>query len=258
MPDISLEKLALDLSWDEMQAYVKTLPQKTQDNVTAVKREDRPLMNINYHEKKVLTCGISKRAHPSEERDTPRVHTCPSLTQCLTAFGEHKTLFTKYTPVSDDPQAEPPTVDWYRGGAYVYHLYDWDVALKPSKELVYDAQKTEETWLVNYNGEQATYGVTLAGKIFMRSVVFEPVKAGKKPSALEEWFLHVVDPQGMYISADSFVLPGYWRLLRLDDRVVVCDNLVAAQFKLAKNLQASMLSYVNSAQEENYPAVFSW
>jgi len=192
-----------------------------------------------------FTPVISKRAGSTEDNTLPRVHTAATLLNCIKAYAGVSYYATSAPPVL---KVKP---DSYLGGFYIYKI-PFEVALKPNKQLVYDAATTDECWLVSYSPETRAFDTTVAGKFLPMQSIYVPV-VGKYPSSITTYAVEINDPQGIPLTKEVYLKQGWWKLeIKGETQLLSVAKLTQAEFDEEHKLKASMLSYSES------PAFAKW
>lgn len=116
---------------------------------------------------------IGHRQANSEDRTMPRVTVATTLTGCVIAYSALEQGFLN----GEVPSVKGNYKDW-KGGLYIHKL-PFKVALKPNRKMVYDAEATDEHWLVNYTPEIKQYESSLLGKMVVLSILHTKSPEGK-------------------------------------------------------------------------------
>lgn len=118
---------------------------------------------------------IGFRQANSEDRTVPRICVGETLTGCMIGYSSMLYDFQNMDLRNKNDKNEQ---EW-RGGYYIYAL-DYEVALAPNKNLVYDAEMSGERWLVNYTKGTDVYPHRKIGKIFIKSITTERIENRKE------------------------------------------------------------------------------
>lgn len=144
---------------------------------------------------------MPKSAAPSEDATVPRVITASTLIGCMNGA----------TYIVDN------AID-RRGGDYpcdnYYHIlgFDYDFCLLPNNELVYDAEDTQEAWLVAYDKATRAYKHKQIGEFFMNSIVTKMLPNAKVNQQDAVFCLKVTTNEGLAISKGKILGKGFYKL----------------------------------------------
>lgn len=118
------------------------------DLVTPFSLGSKHLLHISTDSVKEFPPYISRRAGDTEDNTLPRVYTCKTMIQCIEGY----TKFFQDIPLlrSDDKR------QGFQNGYYL-HLLPFDFALRPNKDLLFDAEAIKEHWLIKYSKETMYY-----------------------------------------------------------------------------------------------------
>lgn len=185
----------------------------------------------------------SRIASANEDNTIPRVHVAPTLAGCIIATNQTHHLLQNIAPLAklkDHKKNQDDTP--YLGGFYI-HKIPFDVALKPSKKLVYDADQTGEHWLITYNQQTRKYPTTVIGKVIFSNLSITPT-VGTLPLMVARLLVEVTDDTGIYLDKKNYLTKGYWSF-ELTDNVLISEvnNITKEVFDGFKELSASLLSY---------------
>ena len=148
---------------------------------------------------KELVPNVSKRAAPSEDNTLPRIHVAPTLMGCLNGYAvvTNDIVNSNYGKKSD-----------YPGGYYLYFI-PFEFALAPSEKLVYDAEVTDEHWLITYNKETRTYKPSAVGRIVNVAVTFLPSAIKKGAEELITLAVEIPENAKLHLEKDNWIYAGY-------------------------------------------------
>lgn len=187
---------------DDWACALKLLSRKVIKNTTTVTNEElgSPLLHIAKDYFKGLVPNVSKKASPSEDNTVPRVHTSPSILGCIIGYAG---LFGDLHGVGRGIK--------FTGRYYLYHI-PFYYALKPNKQLVYDADDTDEHWLITYNTATRVYKPSnISEVLFTKSVT--SIVGGKGIEHDFEVLLDIRPKEGCIISDGLHVEKGYHSLV---------------------------------------------
>ncbi len=200
--------------------------------------------------------AITRRGLKGEDRTIPRISTAPSLIGCLLGYSSDLHDFHERKPgLRLNEQKSVP----FKGG-YVIYGFPFTAALRPSRKLVPDVERTDEHWLVAYDSDHTYYTPRQLGKVFYSEVRYQ-ILAGK-PQHRIEMYVEVSTPTPIWLSARQRLTQGFWRVTVTDlHHSARWDQLVDLQVEAidqrnymdVKHNVASMLSL-----EEQIPASAQW
>ena len=147
---------------------------------------------------------VSKRGSDSENRMLGRVHVCPTLLGCFIGYAATAHDFLNYASTGSRDEKN------YKGGFKVYGL-PFKAALRPNGRMVYDANMSDEHWLVSYSPETSEYIPFMAAKCFY-SAVTHVGRTGKLPTMHGLLYVEVVHPDGIAFSKKIHLDKGFWRI----------------------------------------------
>lgn len=179
------------------------LNDKVKRNVRVLTPEDIGqgyLLHISTNPKlKTMTPIIGRRQAKTEDRSVPRITTTPTLLGCMIGYAK-----------LDEDFMQGHREKSYLGGFIIYAL-NYEAALVPNEKLVFDAERSGETWLVQYSPETAKYEPIEIGKGFCRSIRYV-AKNKEYPDGEAEFFVEINKADGIRFSKNHHLSPGYWRL----------------------------------------------
>lgn len=137
----------------------------------------------------------------SEDSTVPRVVTASTLIGCMvgaTYVYEYALRLRDY--------------DYECTNYYHISVFDFDYCLLPNKNLVYDAEDTQEQWLVPYSKETAFYEAKQIGEIFLAGLSSE-MKPNAKANALTGvFFMSVLRDPGVAVTTKQILGKGFYKL----------------------------------------------
>lgn len=190
--------------------------------------------------------GITRRGMKKEDRTVPRVSTSPCLIGCLLAYSSDMFDFHERKPGLKFGEARNVT---FKGG-YVIYGFRFDVALRPNRKLVPDVERTDEHWLVPFDGNHTTYQPETLGKVFYSSVAYEVIDGCAVPRI--EMYVEVLTDQPIWLDGKQQLTRGCWRIsmtdlhrsVRWNDvRGLVVESIPSNDYTAVKRNVASMLSF---------------
>lgn len=241
---------------EEIKNFVSLQSKEVQENLTIVTPEDLKVpyaLHIDKNTPEKFVPRMPKSAMNSEN------DTCARVTVAGTLLGCYIGYYRGETDVHDGSRKENDTSDPFLGGYTVCKL-EFKHALKPSPELVKDANNSEEVWLVAYNEESTFYTPVKIGKLFVHELTYKPV-TGKEPDLEITLYVENNATEGMWLDNKNKLDVGYWEIKlqwpdvskrSVDNAKVGIRKLSTDEYSSAKSVQACMLSY------QELPKYFKW
>ncbi len=180
--------------------------------------------------------ALTQRSAPKEDRSVPRVSVAPTIFGCILGYQQDRSDW-------EWGRAEKK----WRDGWYVYGFRN-EVSVKPNVKVLYDADFTDERWLVPYTPEKWQYNAEIIGKYFYRSVrEYQRNARGEKTI---EVFFEVAKGATVRFSHDVILTEGYWtfefsRWVKGWDKGEVTNlrKLDSTEWKKVKGATAELLSH---------------
>lgn len=244
---------------EEMQEVINLANPRVAKNVTLVTPKElgvTSLLHISLDKRTTLFPNISKRAGMSEDNTLPRVHAGITLAGCWSGYatGGEKAVNTIVVNTKEKQSNNKAISSVYKGGFYIHEI-DFRCGLKPNKQLVYDANFTDEVWLATYNPLTRSFKAKIVGIIFPSSVTYFP-RTGSYP--LEVTTLCVKIEKGCTIKLTDkkthfkpekdtaeFLTEGYWKFKISDSHDIGdLESIKKEEFEDLKLLSAALLSHM--------------
>lgn len=229
------------MDWFSIQSKVV---QKNSKIVSAKEIGRNYMLHIDKNMPKSFVPRMPTSAASSENAHCSRITVGSTLLDCLLGYARADDDFI----TSGMGAAEK-----FRGGYDICTL-EFDHCLKPNSKLVYDADLTNEYWLVSYRPDLIQYKPKLIGKIFLDSVTYKLISGKKTPVALFTAYVSHNKAEGIPYTPNLFLEAGEYRItgalnFENDHPEIQCisENISVSEFNKAKQLNASMLSYNASA-----------
>jgi hypothetical protein len=163
--------------------------------------------------------SVTKRTADGEDRGIPRISTAPSLIACLMGYQSDLSDFHE---VPETRSFDGTRKVVFKGGWIIYG-FPFDVAIRPSKALVPDADRTDEHWLVTYDRFTTDYRPVRVGKVFYDRVEYQG--SSQETPHVEVTMLIEVHPEmTLWLGGRYRLRAGYWRVVIRD-----MDRLRSAQ-----------------------------
>lgn len=141
---------------EELKEFLSLQNQNVRKNVSIRSKEDvgqDVMLHIDSVSPDYFMPMMPRNAAMSEDNTLARVTVADSITGCILAYARLVTDLI-YRPQSG-----------YQNG-YQINSLEFDYALKPNSSLVYDADDTDEYWLVGYNKKNLKFKPKQIGKMF--------------------------------------------------------------------------------------------
>lgn len=227
---------------EELKERLGFYTKNIEDNTSIVTPDDLGynfLYHISFRPFKELVPNISRRAALSEDNTVPRVHASDTIGNCILGHASigyvgsnSKTVTTKKGKKEDS----------YLGGFYI-HQIPFRASLKPNKKLVYDAEVTNEHWLVTYNEMTRVFPALNVGKAIVKEVRYLP-RANKYPEEIINLVVEYTGLDKLIVSKDIAVKKGYWEVVisNTTTKIYSCEAITKQEFLSTKQRSAAMLS----------------
>lgn len=139
----------------DFKAALEFLSPKVTKHLKAVEREDLPTKTL-YHVSTdpnipVFIPQVSARTVTDEDVRVPRICVAANLTSCLVGYGA---MWRDYYD------------EKVKKGWTIYE-FDFELAVRPSAELLPDQKQTDEYWLISYGKETREYKPKVIGTLTM-------------------------------------------------------------------------------------------
>ena len=200
---------------------------------------------------------IGFRQAKSEDRTVPRICVAPHLLGCLLGYAAVEQDFHNSYSNQESNKDKKKS---YKGGYKIYG-FEFGACLKPNKKLVYDADCSDEHWLVNYSEETTVYKPIDLGRIFVRAITYRGAK-DEIPDSAMEMYIEIKNTDKVRFSKNLVLEKGYYRIDGPGEAGIESwkkdkdFNIVAisrSDYLSAKNACADMLSLT-----EGIPNYLKW
>jgi hypothetical protein len=207
---------------------------------------------------KAMVPYVTTRTQAHEDRSIPRICVAPAIADCLIGYNGTVDEFQNREQAKSGDGSK--TIPW-TGGWYIYAI-PFEYALKPSENLLVDADKTNEHWLVSYSPQTWSYAPIRIGKLFYTQVGYQAGRGGH--ATVVEMYIELDSPVRVPFCHDLMLEPGLYRivsdkLFEMHHRKVALDQLEPLSpedYAKAKIPTASLLSF-NSVSASHLP-VLHW
>ena len=137
----------------DFRSALQLLSPKVTRHLKAVERDKLPTKTL-YHVSTdpnipVFIPQVSARTVDNEDVRVPRICVAANLTSCLVGYG------AMWRDFYDEKQ---------KTGWAIYE-FDFDLAVRPSPELLPDQKQTDEYWLISYSKETREYKPKVVGNL---------------------------------------------------------------------------------------------
>lgn len=252
-----------DTDYQDIQNYLNLQAQEVFDNVEIVdpsKFGTTYALHIDKRAPDIFIPRMPKSAAPMENDSCPRVTVACTVIGCYIGYfrGETDLIRGSNNPENLDTHKK------YLGG-YEISRVDFKHALKPNSKLVFDAETSEELWLVPYNEEAASYEPIPVGKIFTKEVRYTQVTNNRPRMELIMYLENNKEPEllimpGMKVGIGHYRLHVNWesilvRSVKTDDSIKVVQ-ITEDEYEENKRLSAAMLSFTEGSSSK--PSFSKW
>lgn len=227
-----------DKEYEDFKHFISIQNNKVKNNITEVKADKLYpyMLHIDRVTPKKFIPMMPRSAGTTEDNTIARVTVADTLLGCILGYARI---------VFDFGQPE-------EAGYYINKL-KFNYCVKPNQKLVYDAEKTNEHWLVGYSSKTLNYQPETIGKMFVHRVEALKRKVNKDvvPYITKLEILLQID-ESLQISKTEKVESGYYKIYLLDDFTLnydyddvknhVIEKITAKEYTTAKNISATMLS----------------
>lgn len=163
--------------------------------------ENTPLYHISFDNKiRSFVPRFSTKLVHGESRAIPRTSTSSSILGCMLGFGD---IGRGYLNNAFDSKND--------NTIFIYKM-DYDLAVKPSKDLVPDVDYTDEHWLIASSVRTREYTGSIIGKGFLSNIGIDLLRNG---SIYNYTWYFILDNKTKFIKGLDLE-PGYYRINLLD------------------------------------------
>lgn len=231
--------------YDDFKYYLSIQSDKVKKNVTEVKAADLQfpfMLHIDSIRPPFFYPQMPRRAASSEDNTIARVTVADTLVGCLIGYAStfHDMMST----------AKP--------GYYISRI-DFDYCIKPNSKLVYDAEKSNEHWLIGYNKKSLKYPTKQIGKLFISKMTIIKAYLDKEKyyyPKIESMEILIETDEAFLLNKDTVLEPGFYSFvtngvnfnndaLFNDDSFFKCRKISEGEYRIAKNEKAALLSHTD-------------
>ncbi|QZA70950.1 hypothetical protein AH06_177 [Erwinia phage AH06] len=188
---------------------------------------------------KIFEPRVSRRTMNKEDRSVPRVSAAATLNGCLSGYA---------AAVYD---WEGVAAGW-AGGWKIYAL-TYDIALKPNKKILGDAESTEEIWLVGYDKEHRVYPAVPMGEVFFTSIGRQTTGDKNRPrKTTVTAYIRVGEGYTLPLNKTTLLRSGFYQITYNDyyqamdlrnPQDIIVKPISSSAYAEFKKLDAGLLSY---------------
>lgn len=187
------------MSLAEINKVLSLSTKKVTSNVKVVTPNDVGVdhmlrLDSNLMTRKSFVPRIAVSQADTEDRTLPRIVGSPYILGCLIAIPWINPLNSDTTNI--------------QVGFYIHSL-EFKYALQPNTNLVYDAQETNELWLVTYNKETIEYRPKKAGELLVNNYTIVPTNTNTIVRCLMELYINVTKDSGIFFNKEHRLEKGY-------------------------------------------------
>ena len=171
-----------DKEYKQIESFLEKQKPKVRANAKIIEaEEDYPYMlhgSINDNIK-VFTPRLAERyAKGQEDRTVDRVHVSETLVGCIMGMDE-LTGYLQYNTGEEEAEV-------FKGGWYIYAI-PYKYALQPNVNLVHDAGRSNEVWLVPYSKETKEYKGEIIAKVFLETMSYANLGMDENKNTLRKY-----------------------------------------------------------------------
>ena len=199
--------MELDQDCEDIKDFLVLQSKTVQTNASVVSPDMMGVEHALHIDKKTppkFVPRMPKSAADSENDSCARVTVAGSLLGCYIGY------FRGEDDLIDGSRRKEDKSDQFLGG-YLISKLAFKHALKPNPKLVFDADRTEELWLVSYNAESVEYVPVVIGKLFVNELVYTPV-SGKHPDLKIKMCIENNDTAGLWLDRKNKLDVGYYEI----------------------------------------------
>jgi len=230
-----------DIDIEELRDAVRLMSSGVQKNTSIITPDELGsdfFYHISFGKFSEFVPNISRRAAMTEDNTVPRVHVADTLNNAWNGYASGPYMMANTKPSLN--KAKGLKAD-YKGGFYI-HRIPFRACLKPNKKMVYDADFTNEHWLVTYNEMTRVFPATCIGRVVGEFVTFIP-RTDKMPIELCTLVLEVDSPDGLKLAKGIHLKKGFYRYkTSTQDGVQDIEEISKSEFLSVKTTSAAMLS----------------
>ena len=230
------------MSKKEIEDYLAIQTSKVQKSCSIVEANDENqgiMLHISPENmsRKPYAPWIGPRQANQEDRTVPRVTVSDSILGCI--YG--------YAAMLDN------VFDNKKAGWYIHQL-EFEHCLKPGKAMVYDADLTNEHWLVRYNEATSQYKGKVIGKLVAESILLKTGDKNKSRAIVT--LLAAVEKCPIKLTSKQTLEIGYYRFKIDYERVMIkADDLEVTSISQAEFEKGKKYSCGSALESMQLPCV---
>lgn len=186
--------------------------------------------------------ALTLRGGANENRTITRICTSINILGCFIGYAK---AIVDISIASTGKKED----DFYKGGWYIYAL-PFEYALRPNKKLVYDADDSEEHWLVTYDEETKKYRPTIVGKCFYGELTVMP-RSNNVPLTTGNLYIEINSQEPIHFTEEIILEKGYYIIegktpdfCTLTEKEEFKVTIISeSEFNSKKKLSANLLSF---------------
>lgn len=244
-----------DSNYEDFKRYLSIQNAKVRNNITEIKSSELEIpymLHIDVKPPSKFIPMMPRRAAESEDNTLPRITVADTLLGCIVAYcilGQ----------------------DFYDLKVQGYHLcaLDFDYCVKPTSRLVYDAEESNEHWLLGYNKKTLSYKPRVIGKLFVTEINSKREKVNGELKLVHEFTFCLELEEPIWFSEGIKLEKGFYQISDTksgrkdlehggftyrDGKLFDIETLSAAEYRKKKNLSVTMLSH----NQPNVPLFSNW
>lgn len=218
--------------YDDFKRFLKLQTDKVRRNVTEVMPETLGQDFLLHIDKKTpvhFVPQMPRRAAMTEDNTVPRITVSDSIVGCIIG---HSGVLNDFHMEKDH-------------GFYI-NMLSFDYALRPTAKLVYDADVTNEHWLLTYNKHTAKYKPVTIGKLFVSKVEYTRVPRASITKACANILIEINADIVIRFDSKSVIQKGFYKA-ELDEthlEHMSISRISESEYMEDKGLSATMLALV--------------
>lgn len=247
-----------DSEFSEFMNWFKLQSKKVQTHSKIVSAEEVGqdyMLHIDKKTPAVFNPMMPRSASATEDNTAARITVSPSLLGCMLGYARVE------MDVQNGTKATDVKSTGFRGGYEICEL-EFKYCLAVNTKLVYDADVSNEHWLVTYNKKTMNYKPVKVGEFFVKYLTYE-ASSGSQPNTIITFYLHVIKESGFNYGLDKHVDKGFYKcvtkwdsseelLLNKEDQHI--ESISGSEYAKQKGLSAAMLSmeFINKPKYLNW------
>lgn len=155
------------------------------------------LLRLDQEVPNILIPRMPKSAADSENATVPRVVTADTVLGCM--LGHAHMVWLVWDRDISNPE-----------NFYLLTGYEFEYGLRPNKNLVYDAERTGEVWLIAYDKATTTYKPLPFGEMFFHKLSTIVIGTTKVNKMVAEIVVKIDHKGGVPLSPKVSLKPGFY------------------------------------------------